>query len=226
MKNVYLFLLCIVVSMSSFAQGNGVSFSDNNKCINRTFSVSVHILLDSMDQENVTEVDIATGLTLANKHFAKRCIKFQICSTYVHPNVRNDTLVPNVDDREIAAMYDVPNTINLYYVRCINPRRCETHGLSPIATTPPVVPLKTPSRDAIFIQKKYAQGYALTKFLGRYFGLADITSGYSSNEFNIKASNCCNIMYYPNSLCDTPDFNAKQFDIMIDVMKKGRNYLW
>jgi len=265
MKRLRLFTLFIALASTSFSQGNGISFKSVDKCYNKTFSVSVHILEDTLGKQNVTPANINAGIALANKHFSKICASFNICSTYVHPNVRNDEMRKGIEDKEIAAMYDIPNTINIYY--SLN----ATGGSSPCGWAPlgdTIVPAKTSDRDAIFIKKSCADDKTLTHELGHYFGLlhtfertkhgiefvdgsncattgdlicdtpADPSGTAATNgDCDLKTPdtdpngdyytpNACNIMSYYNNPCNDIHFTTGQYDRMLEIMEKGRNYLW
>jgi hypothetical protein len=265
MKRLSLFTLFIALVATSFSQGNGTSFKSIDKCYNKTFSVSVHILEDTLGKLNVTPAAINTGIAAANSHFSKICATFNICSTYVHPNVRNDEMRKGIEDKEIAAMYDIPNTINIYY--SLN----ATGGSSPCGWAPlgdTIVPKKTSDRDAIFIKKSCAAGKTLTHELGHYFGLFHTFERAKNGIEFVDGSNClttgdlicdtpadpsgtaatdgfcdlktpdtdpngdyytpnaCNIMSYYNNPCNDIHFTTGQYDRMVEIMEKGRKYLW
>ncbi|MFT6716656.1 MAG: hypothetical protein ACJA0Q_001300 [Saprospiraceae bacterium] len=267
MKRLKIFTLFILLATASYSQGNGTTFKSIDKCYNKTFSVSIHILEDTLGQQNVSAASIASGIALANSYFSNICATFNICSTYVHPNVRNDKVRKGIEDKEIAVMYDVPNTINIYYVIDIS-GASSTCGFAPLGGM--TVPTKTSDRDAIFIKKSCAAGKTLTHELGHYFGLyhtfEQSTNGIEfvngtncattgdlicdtpadpSGTGQVDAANCdlnpaatdpngdyytpnsCNIMSYYNNNCGNGiQFTTGQYDRMLEVMEKGRNYLW
>jgi hypothetical protein len=266
MKYSQLFIVFLLVSTFCFSQGNGTTFESTKKCINKTYSVSVHILTDTLGQQNVTANEINTGLALANTHFTDICASFNICSTYVHPNVRNDKVRKGIEDKEIAVMYDVPNTINVYYVLDISGSSSPC-GFAPLGKM--TVPAQTADRDAIFIKKSCATGKALTHELGHYFGLfhtfeqstngvelangtncattgdlicdtkadpsgsgttdpvnCDLTPAVTDNNGDYYTPNACNIMSYYTSPCNGIHFTTGQYNRMLEVIEKGRNYLW
>jgi hypothetical protein len=219
---------------------------------------------DTLGQLNVSDADIALGIAIANTHFSKIGTAFNICSTYVHPNVRNDTIKAGVEDKEIAVMYDVPNTINIYYAIEVigSPDPC---GFGPQGKM--TSPVKTSDRDAIFINKICAQEIALTHILGHYFGLFNTFEQVTNGTELVDGTNCattgdlicdtpadngagtdafcdlsvptadingdyytpptCNIMSMPtDDPCKDNQFTTGQYDRMLEIMEKGRNYLW
>jgi len=266
MKYPQLFIAFTLLTTICFAQGNGTTFESTKKCINKTYSVSIHILEDTLGQQNVTPAQISAGIALANTHFSNICASFNICSTYVHPNVRNDMVRKGIEDKEIAVMYDVPNTINIYYVVDISGSSSPC-GFAPLGGM--TVPTKTSDRDAIFIKKSCAADKSLTHELGHYFGLFHTFEQNTNGIELVDGSNCaaagdlicdtkadpsgsavadpvycdllppatdangdyytpnaCNIMSYYTNPCSGIHFTTGQYNRMLEVMEKGRNYLW
>ncbi len=265
MKKISLIILFVFTISLGFSQGNGTTFNGINECNKRTYSVSIHILTDTTGKTNVSNAAILLGLTNANLHFDKICATFKICSTYVHPNVRNDHMRANIEDNEIAQMYDVPNTINIYYAEDL------IGGISPCGYAPlggMSVPTKEPMRDAIFMKKSCAASAALTHELGHYFGLYHTFEQAVNGVELVNGTNCatagdlicdtppdpsstakvdgfcdllpadvdangdfytpnaCNIMSYIAASCIGERFTIGQYNRMLEVMEKGRNYLW
>lgn len=265
MKSFKLFTFFTLLSCALIGQGNGTSFKSTNKCHNKTYSVAIHILTDTLGNKNVSDASIAAGIAIANTHFSKICVAFNICSTYVHPNVRNDKIRPGIEDKEIAAMYDVPNTINIYYALEVSPLP-EICCIAPIGGM--TVPAKTSDRDAIFVEKGFAASTTVTTLLGHYFGLFSTNDNVTNGAEFANGSNCetagdlicdtkaapiltsgtriinCNVniqdangdYYTPDfcnlmligwgSPCNSQYFTTGQYDRMLEVMEKGRNYLW
>lgn len=199
MKSSLLLILLFTSSLVMFSQGNGTTFKSINKCYEKTYSVSVHIMEDTLGELNISDADIQAGIELANVHFSKICASFNICSTYVHPNVRNDKIIQGIEDKEIAAMYDVPNTINIYYGISVISGTTQTCGFAPRGTMD--VPKKTSDRDAIFISKTCAPTKSLTHVLGIYFGLFQTFESAANGAELVDGSNCATA---GDLICDTP----------------------
>src|SRR4051812_1099386 len=50
------------------------------RCLNKTLSVAIHIVTDSLNKPNITQAAINAGLDTVNHDFAPICLKFKICS--------------------------------------------------------------------------------------------------------------------------------------------------
>lgn len=266
MRKTKVIIALVLVSFVTRAQGNGQTFEGVKKCQNKTFSVSIHILEDTLGRLNVSDAQIAQGIAGANDQFSDMCASFDVCSTYVHPNVRNNKVRIGIEDKEISAMYEVPNTINIYYVLDIIGASSPC-GFAPLGGMS--TPGKTPSRDAIFIKKSCATDTkTMAHELGHYFGLFHTFERNTNGVELVNGSNCssagdlicdtpadpsgtavadsncdldpaiadnngdyytpsiCNIMSYYNNACNGIKFTTGQYNRMIEVMEKGRNYLW
>lgn len=264
MKKILAIFFSAIFSFSTFSQGEGISFKGLDGCYNKTFSLSIHILTDTLGNKNITDAAIQTAISNLNNYFSPICASFEICETFVHPNVRNDKVRKGIEDKEIATMYNTANTINVYFVQEFvggeNP--C---GYAPLGTmsTPPY----TSTRDAIFILKSCVLGKTIPHEFGHYFGLLHTFDTTYGTEL-VNGSNCltagdlicdtpadpyptgtmgagcnlspgvadtngdyytpdgCNIMSYYNSPCDSFKFTTGQYNRMLEVMQKGRSYLW
>lgn len=196
MKKIFSLICLICICLFSQAQGNGTSFQGITECYNKNFSVSLHILKDTLGNTNVSEATIASAINVLNLVFDDVCVSFNTCSTYVHPNVRNDIIRKGIEDKEIATMYDVPNTINIYYVEDIS-GASNACGFAPLGSF--TAPNKTADRDAIFIKKSCAGGNTIIHEIGHYFGLLH-TFDTSNGVELVDGSNC---QTTGDLICDT-----------------------
>lgn len=193
----FLLIFALLFSFNlSQAQGNGTSFEGVKECINKTFSLSIHILTDTLGNQNVSDATIANAINALNLSYNDICATFNICSTYVHPNVRNDNVRMGIEDKEIATLFDVPNTINVYYVQDIigSANAC---GFAPLGST--TAPAQTSDRDAIFIKKSCAGGNTIIHEMGHYFGLLHTFETSTGVEL-VDGSNCSTA---GDLICDT-----------------------
>ena len=269
MRNSLAFALLFFIGNLTFGQGNGGTFNGINKCYKKKFSVAIHVIEDTTGATNITDVAIAADIAALNTIFAPVCASFDICSTYYHPNVRSDTvdLVKNIQNIEIATLYDVPMVINIYYVEeIVSP--ISPCGFAPLGGMS--APAASPTRDAIFIKKSCSGGgKTIMHEVGHYFGLyhtfetstgveladgsnctttgdlvcdtpgdpyVDTTTTMDSfcnleppitdTNGDYYTPNACNIMSYYTNSCEGRHFTTGQYNRMLEVMQKGRNYLW
>ena len=197
MKKIFTAFLFCIFSFASFSQGESISVEGINGCYKKTMSLSIHILLDTLGQKNITDAAIQTAIANLNSLFSPSCASFEICETFIHPNVRNDKVRKGIEDVEIATMYNTKNTINIYFVQEFtggeNP--C---GFAPLGSV--TTPIYTASRDAIFILKSCVAGKTIPHEFGHYFGL------YHTFEtsFGTELSNASNCAIAGDLICDTP----------------------
>ena len=199
MKYYFSTILTFFVSLAAFSQGNGTSFNGINKCINKKFTIAVHIVEDTLGSiAPLTLTKVNDDIDELNEFFEPVCVSFDLCSTYYHPNSRNDSVAKGAKtlDVELATLYDVPMVINVYYVKKINAGT--TCGFAPLGTM--TVPPKTPDRDAIFINKSCAGNGTLLHEIGHYFGLYHTFETANGIEL-ADGSNCSTA---GDLICDTP----------------------
>ncbi len=197
MKKTILAFLFLLLVNTGFSQGEGKTFNGIKDCYKKTMSLSVHILLDTLGQKNISDASIQAAIANLNSVFSPTCASFEICETFVHPNVRNDKVRMGIEDKEISTMYNVANTINVYFVQEFiggeNP--C---GFAPLGGM--VAPPYTADRDAIFILKSCVSGKTIPHEFGHYFGL------YHTFEksFGVELANASNCKTAGDLICDTP----------------------
>ena len=213
-------LLALCLSFNAFSQGNGTSFNGINHCLNKKFSIAIHVVEDTLGNTNVIPADIAKDIAGVNAYFAPICVSFDVCSTYYHPNSRNDSVAKDAKtlDVELATLYDVPMVINIYYVQKINAGG--TCGFAPLGTM--AEPSKTPDRDAIFINKTCAgDGGTVIHELGHYFGLYHTFETTTNGVELADGSNCATagdlVCDTPPDPYDDPQVNSSNLDAFCDL---------
>jgi hypothetical protein len=115
MKTKIALLTFIVIGLASLCFIPQQTATDRLPCVNKTFSVVVHILKDNQGQPTVSQSEIQKDITLLNKHFKPICVSFEICEfQYIErPWVQDDEPYENLGDMKV--LYNVENRINLYY---------------------------------------------------------------------------------------------------------------
>ncbi|MGZ3902534.1 MAG: M43 family zinc metalloprotease [Bacteroidia bacterium] len=89
------------------------------KCLNKTLSVAIHIVTDSLNNPNITQAQINAGLDTVNHDFAPICLRFKICSQDTIYNYKYYEFDKQLETPEVHAIYEVHNVINVYIVGTI-----------------------------------------------------------------------------------------------------------
>ena len=133
------------------------------KCINKTFSISVHIVLDSLENTNFSFVALQNAIDQMNEAFAPICFQFKVCSTDTIENYQYDRLDKGMkEETDMYTLYQTPNTINMYFVHKIN--NLGGAGICGFAYFPGGV-------EAVVIQKDCINGNVFIHEMGHFFGL-------------------------------------------------------
>lgn len=91
------------------------------KCLNKTLSLSIHIVLDSLYKANITMADITAALAVLNADFAPICLSFSICRQDTIPNYKYYKFNNPEEIAEVHNIYESPKMINVYVVGSIIP---------------------------------------------------------------------------------------------------------
>jgi hypothetical protein len=137
-------------------------------CINKTLSLTVYIVRDSLGKTNIDKSIIQEAVDSLNNKFKPICLSFKICEFIEIHNFQYDTISKDkYEYKEVITKYYKPNTINIYFVKeIITPN--SVCGFAPYP----------PSKDYIFLKKKCIIDESINnKFItfqhmmGHYLGL-------------------------------------------------------
>ena len=185
MKNIVFFLITICCSFATLAQTQ-----ERLPCIDKKFSIVVHIVMDNTPAAGITEAQILQNVDSLNNRFAPICVSFEVCEFKYINNSYYDTL-KNQDWPEMQILYNVNNRINIYYVTDIkNPAGAAgVAGLGCITnfTSEGIRLKKSSSKRTLFHE------------MGHYFGLLHTFEGSGIELVN--GSNCTTA---GDLICDTP----------------------
>lgn len=125
-----LFILAVVLFV--FANINAQTIN-RLPCIEKKFSIVVHIVKDSSKQGNnyglfgfqslaAIQISIQKSIDSLNAHFAPICVSFQVCDYQYVDNYWYLSIDKNIPQKvdEMRALYNAKDRINIYYVRSIN----------------------------------------------------------------------------------------------------------
>ncbi|HEX8516403.1 MAG TPA: zinc-dependent metalloprotease family protein [Bacteroidia bacterium] len=164
-------------------------------CIDKKFSIVVHIVRDNTPAPGITEPQILENVDSLNKAFAPICVSFEVCEFRYIDNSYYNT-IKNQNWEEMQVLYNVKNRINLYYVEQIESPAgaCGFAGLGCITNL---------NSEGVVIKKLASCIGSTSKTLkhemGHYFGLLHTFEG-SGTEL-VDGSNC---LTAGDLICDTP----------------------
>lgn len=157
------------------------------KCLNKTLSLAIHIVTDSLNNPNITQAAINSGLNILNADFAPICLKFKICSQDTIYNYKYYRFDKTLETQEVHDVYEVHNVINVYIVGSIvNP------GVSGFAGTG--------GDYAVLSHSCVTDTKCWSHEFGHFFSLMH-TFDTSSGAELVNESNCSTA---GDLICDTP----------------------
>lgn len=161
-------------------------------CLNKRFSIMVHIVKDSLGQANVTEADIQGEVDGVNTYFDDICVSFEICEFRYIDNFQWDTLdaVGGYKWDQMLTAHHEDFRINVFYVQHI----IDPPGVAGFAD---LGGINNTSGGGICVMKP---GGALLHEMGHYWGLYHPFETSNGIEL-VDGSNC---QTTGDLICDTP----------------------
>jgi hypothetical protein len=190
MKNfTFLLVSLFVFSITGISQTK-----DRIPCVDKKFSIVVHIVVDSLKAPGVTEAAIQGSIPALNTDFLPICIAFDICEFKYIENFAYNKLDSKKDWPELQTQYNLKNRINIFYVDDI----VDKPGFCGFATLGGITEL---NKYGIVIKKSCIGGKTLSHEMGHYFGLKhtfedDVTTSELANGSNCQTA--------ADGICDTP----------------------
>lgn len=185
----YSLLLFLFSSLLSFGQTKM-----KLPCIDKEFSVVVHIVRDSLGNDGVSQNKITNDVATLNTVFKPICASFKVCEFRYIDNFRFDTLDTTKGHwKALQQQFNAQNRINIYYVNEIKEPQDAAGfaGLGSICDT---------SSNGI-VMKKSSGALVLEHEMGHYFGLSHTFEGSGTKDENVNGSNCS---VAGDAICDTP----------------------
>jgi len=189
MKNNIILFLALFLSYSSIAQ-NLHTLDKEMPCINKTFSLHLHVALDTFRMTTWTMDEMQAVVDNTNEAFAPMCAQFEICEVDTLVNWSWDSLTLDYRVQEINDLFYEENRINVFIVsRFSNPTLCGFANLGQIANT---------NSTNIYLAKGGCLS-SLAHEMGHLFGLLHTFEGSGTELVN--GSNC---LEAGDLICDTP----------------------
>lgn len=164
-------------------------------CLDKKFTIVVHILKDSVGETTITEALILAAIDSLNSNFSPICVSFEVCEFKIIDNFQYDDIRWDPEWDEMIVKYHEQNRINMFFVTSMDSYgACGKATLAGIANMENggIVILKDPSCSA-------ATSKTITHEMGHYFGLSHTFEG-SGIEL-VDGSNCTT---EGDEVCDTP----------------------
>ncbi len=168
-------------------------------CLDKEFSVVVHIVKDSLGDQGVSEADILTNMNVLNNYFQKICTSFKVCEFKYIDNFMYDPSKISRKDywKHIQQLYHVNNRINIYYVTSISNAEGGLADLGAICMM-----------DSLGIRidkKSVLNNRTLVHEMGHYFGLKHTWYFDDANSAkSIELADGSNCLTAGDGICDTP----------------------
>lgn len=193
MRN-FTFVLLLILSFSTFSFSQPTQTKEKLTCIDKTFSVVVHIVKDSLHKANVTEAAIQTAIEGASTYFAPICVSFKVCEFRYIDNYHYIDIDPNKDFPEMRHQFNVKNRINVYYVEGFK-------GL-PNAGFATLGGIQNTADQGIVMKKSSAGAIpTMAHEMGHYWGLYHTFEAAANGKELADGSNCATA---GDLICDTP----------------------
>ncbi len=194
MKQLLLILSIVFISLTSVFSQYEYDRDKSLPCLDKNFSVVVHLVKDTMGNVNITEADVLTLIDTLNTYFEPICASFSVCEFRVIDNYQYSAPKNENEFQQMINVYNEENRINLYFSDLVS----WSQDAAGFGTDEGV----TMDRDGgIVAQIDYVTTFpkGLPHLFGHYFGLIDTWAGNGSEQVN---GDDCEID--GDFICDTP----------------------
>lgn len=164
-------------------------------CLNKDFSVVVHVVRDTFGNLNINTDEINDRIVVLNELFKPICTRFVVCDLRFIDNFQYDDVADMEEWEEMLVKYHQPHRINLFFVRSSFGGQQECGFATPGG-------IRDVQSGGILVQKFdcIATGrHTLPHLMGHYFGLLHTFQGNGTELVN--GSNCST---EGDEICDTP----------------------
>ncbi|HRG37493.1 MAG TPA: zinc-dependent metalloprotease family protein [Bacteroidia bacterium] len=193
MRN-FIFVIASLFTFSTFSFSQPTQTKEKLTCIDKTFSVVVHIVKDSLHKTNVSEAAIIASIEGASSYFAPICVSFKVCEIRYIDNYAYEDIDKDLDFPEMRHQYNVKNRINVYYVKGFK-------GL-PNAGFATLKGIQNTDDQGIVMRKDKGLGIeTMAHEMGHYWGLYHTFEAVEHGPELADGSNCSTA---GDLVCDTP----------------------
>ena len=167
-------------------------------CLDKQFSVVVHIVKDSLGQSKITQSQIETNFTKLNAVFDSICVSFKVCEYRYIENFRYDSIDTMKGQwNELINQYHALNKINVFYVdEIVNPS-----GATGFASLAHICVMNSGG----IVLKKSSSDIVLAHEMGHFFGLNHTWNNKANiNLKSVELVNGSNSLTSGDEISDTP----------------------
>jgi hypothetical protein len=163
-------------------------------CLDKEFSVVVHMVRDTFGNIGVTEADVENAIDSLNFYFAPICASFKICEFRVIDNYQYSIPLNMNEWEEMQVKYHQNNRINLYLVDLVT----WSEDICGFATFEGIAEMES---GGILLNKfcSTTNFKGLPHLMGHFFGLYHTSRGGGTEL--VDGSNCETA---GDEICDTP----------------------
>lgn len=208
------YILLSLITFFSFqlsGQGELRTLNKDLPCVNKTFQVYAHFVLDSLGKLDYTPDALRAEFESVNNLFDPICIKFELCGIDTITNYEFDSTSTPEEEAEIKTLFHVKNRINFYIISKI------FKGIVPVCGFASVGGIASTSNGTV-----YMSGGCAAHELGHLFGLLHTFENPGSEL--VDGSNCETA---GDLLCDTPaDPYTGDPDITWQGGADGCEFIW
>lgn len=185
----------LIQRIKSLPKSQGAGSTAPIKCLNKTLSLAIHIVTDSLNQPNISQAQINDALDTLNHDFARICLDFKICSQDTIYNYKYYRFDQVLETPEVHNIYELPKVINVYLVGSI--------------VQPGVAGFATPAGDYMVLTHGCVNNFMCWSHeMGHFFSLLHTFDAAAGAEL-VNETNCATA---GDLLCDTyADINPGTF---------------
>lgn len=194
-KIISIIQLILVVISILFLSKLDAQTKEKLPCIDKKFSIIVHVVKDSLGQPTAPipsiPSEVSGGIAAVNGAFQDICVSFEICEVRYIDNFQYFDLDTATELSEVYVKYHEKNRINLFYINTssIPGSFASLGGIADL------------SGGGVFIEKGSGGGVYIHEF-GHYFGLLHTFEGAGTPGAElVDGSNC---LTAGDGVCDTP----------------------
>lgn len=194
MKTFFAALIITLITIPAVTAQQHYTKQTPLPCLNKEFSVVVHMVRDTFGDIGVTEAEVQIAIDSLNYYFEPICASFKICEFRVIDNYQYSIPLNMNEWEEMQVKYHQNNRINLFLVNLVT----WSEDICGFATYEGIGEMES---GGILLNKfcSLSSYKGLPHLMGHYFGLY-----HTSNNPGTELVNGSNCETAGDEICDTP----------------------